>query len=258
MNIAGIQSELRDKIRGGNSLPVITWCKNHPDLLFGPVNIGSDLLNRACFKNLPDLVIELLNLGIDPNLLDSDYLDAIWNACLGGNLKIMKLLISRGANHNIRYRRDMTLLHWAAKDGFLDICLYLISLGCDLREIDNSGNRILQEYGKYARPLLPNKIRKKHRALILNAFANGPHPWCRWFRRAPIMIVVSGLGYLYNPNNHWFLELLFLQKNDKLDTVVLSTVEQKRLYYFELIISNGTFRIIVSYLYTFAHLKRLF
>ena len=112
----------------------------------------------------------------------------------------------------------------------------------------------------------PNQIYEKLFLLIKMICKNLPCPYCATdaikYLNSINLANIKTKKQLENalkkeqealPNNtsshlESFLLSNILQKNNKLDIVLLSTAEQKRRYYLELIISNGTFRIIVSFI----------
>ncbi|EDO36720.1 predicted protein [Nematostella vectensis] len=66
------------------------------------------------------------------DLLDEDGLTALQRACFTGNLKLVQLLVSYGANLDIQDKEGWSVLHAAAVAGNLSILRYLVAVGADV------------------------------------------------------------------------------------------------------------------------------
>jgi ankyrin repeat protein len=63
-------------------------------------------------------------------------------ACWSGSIEVAKLLVSSGADPNVRNDNGVSLAHWAASSGSVDMCKYLEELGAEFQgpgSRDNEG-----------------------------------------------------------------------------------------------------------------------
>jgi ankyrin repeat protein len=91
-------------------------------------------------------VHQLLASGSDSNKCNAQGRTAVMEAALWGNLEIIKLLISNGANIN---KQDdlvgFSALMFAVSAGHVDIAKYLIKNGAKLDLKNNFGRTVLEE-----------------------------------------------------------------------------------------------------------------
>ena len=97
------------------------------------VNWKRTPLHRSCEEGKLKIVKLLLEKGADFDRLDNDNESPLFVAC-GKNLSIVKLLIEKGAKTNTRDKYNMTPLYKAAENGRIKIVKYLVSLGVDLND----------------------------------------------------------------------------------------------------------------------------
>lgn len=76
-------------------------------------NFGTTPLHVACGSNKPDIVNLLLDAGADINAFDNDNESTATPIFLvEGNYELIKLLIRRGANVNLKNNNGDTILDW--------------------------------------------------------------------------------------------------------------------------------------------------
>ncbi|MBA0721475.1 hypothetical protein Golax_009016 [Gossypium laxum] len=78
-------------------------------------------------------VVKLLSAAADESVvngIDEEGWAPIHSAASIGNLEIMEILLSKGANVNVKNDGGRTALHYAASKGWLKIAELLISHGC--------------------------------------------------------------------------------------------------------------------------------
>ena len=93
-------------------------------------------------ESLHQLVSSLLiNMSVDT--VDREGTTLLQWASANGRLDIVRLVISKGANPNLRDTYGNTALHNACYNGHLHIVQYLASNGSDLEARDNNGVRPL-------------------------------------------------------------------------------------------------------------------
>jgi ankyrin repeat protein len=98
---------------------------------------GYTLLHFATFYSAPVAVIEaLLNKGADINAVSHTNHTPLYCALYRHNDDIVKLLLERGANPNIKISQvpliQYTMLHYANEDSLYDIITYMIEKGADI------------------------------------------------------------------------------------------------------------------------------
>jgi ankyrin repeat protein len=97
-------------------------------------------MNAALGNNL-DKVKKLLYNGANLNVVSFDANSALHYASYGpeNNFEITKLLISYGADVNVRNSRNATPLFWAVWYGHVDNCRALINHGSDCNHQNDNG-----------------------------------------------------------------------------------------------------------------------
>ena len=110
-------------------------------------------LLECCRKGSLSDVRALLDAGADVNAKMPDDLDD-WEECCGGysivhvaaenpDIRIIKLLVERGADVNVGDLYASTPLYYAARKNTLDMIKYLVSLGNDPLEQNFNGDNLL-------------------------------------------------------------------------------------------------------------------
>ena len=81
------------------------------------------------------------------NLVDADGYTLLGRAATATdvNMKIVRLLLKRGADVNFRLREGWTLLHFAADQLRKDLVLELLRAGCDPNAVNEAGETVLSK-----------------------------------------------------------------------------------------------------------------
>ena len=173
----------------------------HPGLLnkrWGgmPFSIGNGLwifpgqtaILAASMGGSEGLVVELLKRGADLKARNEYGMDALWLASYRGHVAVATILLGRGCDPNTR-RNNMTALGIAASFDHLPVCILLLSKAADLyAPMPHDKRTALQWYG-FNTPLAP-AVLEERRALLQQAYDEGPHPNARWARRWPFVMVM--------------------------------------------------------------------
>ncbi len=109
-----------DKVKQKMELPGRSKVDDHPICV-------------AAFENDLEALISLLKDGADPNTIDMDRdeMTLLMHAAANGNIYIMELLISKGADIDVMSQFGMTALSYAIMYEQLACCHRLLKLGAD-------------------------------------------------------------------------------------------------------------------------------
>ncbi|KAK8552862.1 hypothetical protein V6N12_041436 [Hibiscus sabdariffa] len=102
---------------------------------------GRSLLHVAVSSARPE-VVKVLSASVDESVVnstDEEGWGPIHSAASIGNLEIMEILLSKGANVNVKNDGGRTALHYAASKGWLKIAELLISHGAKINSKDKVG-----------------------------------------------------------------------------------------------------------------------
>ncbi|XP_048253945.1 ankyrin repeat domain-containing protein 50-like, partial [Haliotis rufescens] len=113
-----------------------------------------DINNRGMYERTPLMVAALfghreafelvLDKGGDTSLVDTCDVNILHLACIGGNVAIVKYILSQNfVDINSRGKIGRTPVMVAAAEGHIDLCYLLISKGSDLSVVDDNGCTIL-------------------------------------------------------------------------------------------------------------------
>ena len=94
----------------------------------------------ACQKGNIEAINVLLNAGADPNISDGKYGSCIQHAVIGGSSKeVLETIIDHGADVNAKNKHNITALMQACKRGDVEIINILLSAGADSSIADTNG-----------------------------------------------------------------------------------------------------------------------
>ncbi len=101
---------------------------------------GVPVLVLAIRNNNPAAGEVLLSRGADPNAMSEDRgTTALMEAASLGNLHIVEMLLSHGANPDLRSKSGRTALMLAVSEGNRDVAAALLSAGADREIVDDLG-----------------------------------------------------------------------------------------------------------------------
>lgn len=89
----------------------------------------------AIFEDSPQKIKELVDLGFDINDCTTIVMPPLHRAALYGKTEAVKMLLSLGANKNLKDKDSKTALYWATKRNHTDIISLLegnLSKGKDI------------------------------------------------------------------------------------------------------------------------------
>ena len=109
-----------------------------------------EIIWATFWGNIP-LIKELVQKDYDLNVKDRQGTFALQMACYQNNLEVAKILIENGANINQTDWWDSTPLIMAASHGYTSIVKYLLIKGADVRMLDRKGfsARSIAKYFKH-------------------------------------------------------------------------------------------------------------
>ncbi|EAY05670.1 hypothetical protein TVAG_216460 [Trichomonas vaginalis G3] len=94
-------------------------------------------ITNACWGGNVDIIKYLLSIGCDVNSVDNDKKSCLLTAAANGNLDAVKLLISLGADKNMKDKYGSNAIVLASINGHTEIIKYLHSIGFDVNSVDN-------------------------------------------------------------------------------------------------------------------------
>ncbi|XP_046548229.1 ankyrin repeat and KH domain-containing protein mask-like [Haliotis rubra] len=116
----------------------------------GPVEINTRGWNSltpvmvAAWRGHSDVVEFLVGRGADVSLVDRDGNNVLHSACDGGDLEIVKLIVSMNVvDINSRGWRSRTPVMAAARRGHSDVVEFLVGRGVNVSLVDRDGNNVL-------------------------------------------------------------------------------------------------------------------
>ena len=128
------------------SLPMWRRVLAHrPDL---PPNIrladGDHSIHRHALRATAEIVLALLDSGVDPNLTGRDRSAVLHYAAASGDAALVRALVERGAKVEARNRGNLRALHWAASRGHARVVETLIALRAKV-EVKGNSSFIVRE-----------------------------------------------------------------------------------------------------------------
>jgi ankyrin repeat protein len=112
---------------------------------------GTTPLHHASSIGNTEVVKLLIEKGADINVKNNFGSTPLHYASNEGNTEVVKLLIDNGADINVKDRADTTPLHKASFKGHTEVVNLLIENGADIHVKDNSGDtplKVANEYGR--------------------------------------------------------------------------------------------------------------
>lgn len=146
-------------IRG--NVPLATVLLDHGADVNGRSNSQSTAVRTACYKNDEKMVRFLISRGADINIPNKCGSTCLMNAVKSASL--VKLLIEKGANVNARETKKMklTALHYAIHNASLDPFTLLLGSGADPTIPDKYGDSPLRSTASFLQPEMTELLRLK-------------------------------------------------------------------------------------------------
>jgi ankyrin repeat protein len=118
----------------------------HPDLLGTFSQDGFTLLGLACFFNHEEVARYLTENGADVNTPSSNSFKVtpLHSACAVSSFTIAEMLLSHGADPNVRQQAGFTPLHEAAQNGKSELVRLLVAFGADVNAKLDDGRTPVQ------------------------------------------------------------------------------------------------------------------
>lgn len=135
--------EIHTAAKSGKVKQVESLLNNQPDLLNAKNSKGLTPLHSAISKGRLNVVKLLIKKGADPELKTKNGLTPIFQALDLGRNKIAQELIESGVNIKTKGYRNRTLLHMAARSGSTPIIQQLINKGIHINAKDGQSNTAL-------------------------------------------------------------------------------------------------------------------
>jgi ankyrin repeat protein len=123
---SGSNKKLLKSAEMGNLSDVESALNSGANLEARESRYGNTALHLAAFEGKQDVVVFLLDRGIDPNIQANDGITPLIAACRKGHLNIAKTLISKGANPNLADEAGITPLMAAAYSDNYDLVRFLL------------------------------------------------------------------------------------------------------------------------------------
>ncbi|KAL3880297.1 hypothetical protein ACJMK2_032545 [Sinanodonta woodiana] len=176
--------------------------EKYPNLIHSTTNDGLSVLHLAAFNGITDVVISIIDHGIDPFYRTSHEATLLHIACLAGQLDMSKYLIETYPNMlNEVDSHKHAAAHYAAESGNIAILNYLIDRGTDPWCMTSKGDTLLhmaclrgqldmtkylvETYPKLLTQVNSNKHTAAHYAALSGNVAvlcylidRGVDPWC--------------------------------------------------------------------------------
>lgn len=110
---------------------------------FKPNEVGETPLHEACIKGDLKRVKSLISQGHEVNPVDNAGWIPLHEACNHGHYDIVEFLIERGGDVNYRGLKGMSPLHDSATNGHFDIMRLLIGNGANVIALTDTGETVL-------------------------------------------------------------------------------------------------------------------
>ena len=125
---------------------------------------GMTQLHHCAENGFTTSVKRLLSIrNINVNVKDVSGDTPLHYAARNGHIEISHLLLQNGAEVNVRSMWGRTPLHYAASQGHIDILHLLVENGADLEAQDDDGMRALHDAARYGNlPIIQELISRYH------------------------------------------------------------------------------------------------
>jgi len=117
----------------------------HPEWAAGVDEGNLTMLHLTAMSGSPDLVSQLLDLGMDVNAKTLSAETPLHLACTTGQTETIKLLLKNKADVNAKVETGETALHIAAGLGYKDAVMALLIWNADPMAVNDDGNTPLHE-----------------------------------------------------------------------------------------------------------------
>ncbi|GFR98468.1 LOW QUALITY PROTEIN: ankyrin repeat protein [Elysia marginata] len=125
-----------------NNVPVVQTLLRNNANMYGEYR-GSTALTLACCGNKIDIVLMLLDAGMDVNHVSGKKQTALWVAVENKHYALAEILIKRGANVNIATTGNVTILMHALRHNTAAFSELIIKSGADVNAADSNGDTAL-------------------------------------------------------------------------------------------------------------------
>ena len=132
--------EIHNASKQGNIEKLKTILSENPGLLDAEDSKGFTPVHSAVVGGKEDVVKFLIDKGADLNIRNKNGLTPVFTAIDRGRNNIAKVLIENGADINIKGYRGSTLLHMAARGGDSGLAQVLLDKGAKINVRDSRGN----------------------------------------------------------------------------------------------------------------------
>ena len=147
--VPGLVLESRDAllaaIREGDVENAKKALAAHPEWAAGEEEGHVTMLHIAALSGSPELVSQLLDLGLDVNAMTLASETPLHLACVTGQTETIKLLLKNKAEVDAKSETGETPLHVAAGLGYKDAVMTLLVWSADPNAANNLGNTPLHE-----------------------------------------------------------------------------------------------------------------
>lgn len=113
------------------------------NVMTSSADAGGTPLHYAAYTGQLDVVKLLISHGADINQVYNDGIVALHMAANQGHLDIVEFLIDKGADINQRTENGNTALIWAAAEHRLDVVKFLVDKDADINQTNNNGDTAL-------------------------------------------------------------------------------------------------------------------
>lgn len=130
-----------DACKYGDEVKALSMLGEKPELAFSKDKKGNSAIFQAVAGGNVKIVSAVLKITRNPNEIEREKgWTPLLLASVKGNYELVKLLLSYGADPNIRNYDGATALHFSVYEGQIEIAKLLIDNGADKTIQDSDGN----------------------------------------------------------------------------------------------------------------------